>query len=1346
MYLINFNYFIIRINGILMLMQQFVFAHPKRSRQITNSQVSYAFHCCSLVLCVLFSCICQTRTMDGIILIILRVTILVLVVLSQPFDTTVTDRYIDWLNGINHVICLNNSMPKLACKTLDYACTDLDNDTNLVIMPGLQSLSTSVVLSSVSNISIIGQKNALINCSMPNVGIKIMNVNWLAIENVHFQFCGSLQESTSVSSHNDSITVRFSSALYFLNSTYVTIFGAIISNSNGTGITMFDTGGNVSIENVYFSSNKIPNGEVPLHPGGGGLYIEFTNCTPGRVYDCSVNPFASNNYFTILNNTFDRNIASNLPNYATTFIRNHGPSWQRFGFGGGLLIALAGRALNNQFLVKNCTFTGNRAIIGGGLSLIFDDHSEKNDVQLENNIISYNKAEHGGGAIEFGFFGVYGTDSSYVQFFNCHFISNSAVYGGAVSFYSNRAKYSRQTDIIVAFYSCLWVYNEALVGAAIVLYPEDWISISSGYLPMPFFRDCEFTRNKILYFDSLKTRTNAIDSVDGAIIYSNTFSLSFSGINTFQNNSGSSIRISVGDINVLEHCSMKFIGNVARRGGAISLIGYAGLVAYKKSNISFVGNTAIEFGGAIFYDSSDYLDVLNSRRCFLRYNEVIPVDKWDAVFLFENNTAKNYGHAIYATYLEGCARASVTDISSNYNISNVFHWNSFKFFPPLGSEPHIITTDPVYLYLDRDHVEVSPGLATDVHFLIKDGLNQSLDLVLYTSCQDDCKYGNVSKDYQYVSDNKIMIQGIQNTSIVINAETLSSRLLDIQVQVDIGYCPPGYYIDNEVCQCSVLTSHELPGIVSCDDQTSQSKMLLGYWAGCITNDEGQISLATGQCPLGYCDYRYQSDGLVLLSKNCSMLSKDLCSPNNRTGLLCGECIDGYSVYFHSDRFKCGSCPHAEYGIIFYIISELIPLTLLFLVIIIFDISFTSGSLASFILFAQVLDFFDTTAFGVYYSPLWMLYLVKIYKFIFGLFNLDFFKVDQISFCLWKNASVLDVLSFKYVTTLYGFCLVGLLFVIMHFCRCNSLQKFRNNQYGGYTVTNGLMAFITITYSQLTKVSFQILTRYQISVDNYISNSSYDVVFLSGSTPFFGQEHLKYAIPAIICLLYAAIVPLVLIIQPLYFAWKRYLTDKCSCCDTNPIHSPLCCRRMLLNTKPLLDSFQYSFKDNMRVFAGLLFLYKFIISVSFAFSVTAASMYGLLELTVIIMLTIHSIFQPYSNKTYNVIDSLIYANLAIINGISLYIVAVGHTYKSRLTTIQLVLIYIPIIYFSGFVVVKLLRSCRVFKKTTEDDSLDRFDPSTLPDRLFEQDAQRVPPPREVGHLRDYGSLQQERPTF
>ena len=1241
--------------------------------------------------------------------------------------------HVDWEHGENNVSCLHQpETTDISCKTLDYACENLQSDTRIILHSGLHILGRGVGLSRVNNISIVGTNDSIVNCSSINVGVKFVHVVGLFISSIQFQHCGVLQDSTSISSTNGSITVAFRSAFYFLNSTDITISTVNFINNTGVAVTMYDTGGHVIIENIQFSYNKVPDYDSLIHPGGGGLYIEFTNCTPGQVENCALNPFVRSNQYKLINCSFIDNHGTNLPNSTTTFLNKHTPSWQRFGFGGGLSIAMKGESSNNSFIIDNCTFINNKGLVGGGMSLMIDDLSKNNTFKIVNSRFWYNHAQHGGGGIEFGFFSPKVTCDTTIIFNNCHFLHNSAVYGGAVAFYSSRAEYTSVTKNYVTFEVCSWHYNEAVVGAAIVLFPQDWVSISSGYLPDLHLYNCIFTRNTISYFQEKDTdHITSTVSVNGAIIYSDTFSLYFSGNTSFFSNRGSSICITVGEVNVLEEARMEFVRNTARRGGALSLVDHASVVAYKNSKITFQNNSALELGGAIYYVSNNYLDFINSRRCFLRYHEISPVNEWVTEFIFINNQARNYGHSIYATSLEACARASVTNISTPYNISTVFHWKPFTFFPQLGSEDHIITTDPLQFSLNSNYIESAPGIVTDLKLKVKDGLGQPLNTVLYASCDSECSDGNVSILYRYVSDNKIMFNGRENKSITVNLETTTSRPSHTRVNVKLTFCPPGYFFNGDSCQCSVSTSHELPGIVGCDDHKGQAKMQLGYWAGCVAAGERRQTLATGQCPLGYCSYtsgKNQSEKIILLPGNCNALGESMCKDNNRQGWLCGECIDGYSVYFHSDRFKCGNCSHPELGIPFYILSELLPLTILFAVIIIFDISFTSGVVGSFIFFAQVLDFFDVTAFGSYNLPYWMLFLLNMYKFIFGCLNLDFFKLDVLSFCLWGKTTVLDVLVFKYMTTLFGLALIALLILLMKFCSFTILRYFRKNKYGGYTVTNGLTAFIIITYSQCAKVSFEILNRFRLSVDTSDFNSGYyDVVFLSGNTPFFGRNHLKYALPAVLCIVYITLVPILLILQPVYFSCKRWSPLKFQTVSQvmERWNCHLSCQKLTLAVKPLMDSFQSVFKDEMRIFAGFYFLYRLAIAASFAFSVTAVLMYTLLEVILITILAVHSIFQPYLNRKHNITDSLIYADLALINGISLYNFIAkqyhfdGQNYTELLVGIQLVLIYLPVISIFGLLLVKLTNCFCLNGKTNDRDV--HFDTDSLPYRMFENNS-------------------------
>ena len=92
-------------------------------------------------------------------------------------------------------------------------------------------------------------------------------------------------------------------------------------------------------------------------------------------------------------------------------------------------------------------------------------------------------------------------------------------------------------------------------------------------------------------------------------------------------------------------------------------------------------------------------------------------------------------------------------------------------------------------------------------------------------------------------------------------------------------------------------------------------------------------------------------------KTKEKLEAIVCS-ENRKGILCGSCIEGYSTLYNSPALTCynTTTAHCAYGIPLYIVSELLPVTIIFVVILVFNISLTSGALYSFVLYAQLLDF------------------------------------------------------------------------------------------------------------------------------------------------------------------------------------------------------------------------------------------------------------------------------------------------------------------------------------------------------------------------------------------------------
>ena len=103
--------------------------------------------------------------------------------------------------------------------------------------------------------------------------------------------------------------------------------------------------------------------------GGGGLYIEFTFCSPGFVSNCYDRQEVTNSSYFITNCTFSNNIAAIPTERETVISPSNVLSVPRIGKGGGVYISIGSDSLNNSFTFRRCTFYNNSATLVGGAML-----------------------------------------------------------------------------------------------------------------------------------------------------------------------------------------------------------------------------------------------------------------------------------------------------------------------------------------------------------------------------------------------------------------------------------------------------------------------------------------------------------------------------------------------------------------------------------------------------------------------------------------------------------------------------------------------------------------------------------------------------------------------------------------------------------------------------------------------------------------------------------------------------------------------------------------------------------------------------------------------------------------
>ena len=955
-------------------------------------------------------------------------------------------------------------------------------------------------------------------------GIIMENIRSVTLTNLNFSHCGA--SFTNVFKKN----MIFSSTLIMSSCSDVQIYQLTIEKSNGTGLMILDhRGGTVTVRSSTFRGNKLPqdhdNAVSDISNstfGGGGVYILLGKFQPENSYSPMI--------FLFEDCTFERNTAYNkyLP-YLSRDLRKD----CHYGEGGGVYLTMDKKTgisdVNASFV--NCTFIENHACLGAGLSMkvhgpkyspvstniAFNvinssfyhngcDKTYKNCSEESNYEHTY---AHFGGGVSLAFASNYnlskhdsmlsrsGIENCHYHFSNVNFIKNCAKYGGGVYYFSDRSE-QMPINTTVLFDDCRFERNRAHVGSAVYLTPDIRFKQMTGHSIAPTFKNCTFLENCVFAFkESSSQKTFGLGTICTSLQ-----DIKFEGHNDFQKNWGTALYVVNGIVN-FQKSSASFVNNTGLQGGAIALIGPA-TVILGPNCYEFCENKAFYQGGAIYVQLIDKFDIEVSQSCFIQYldpdcNYDIDDDDcdewpWKANITFDGNEViqGKTGHTIYATSLYSCQFVSKNN--SNHTV------NIMEFFTQLGvengTESDQIATDGSKIHTNNSNtpLKIIPGKEFSHNITVTDDLGHEASLLFRVIMSDLTESQTQPDDFEIghtFIEKTLQLVGkpmADNQSKRIKLYTLSPRQKFIEIEVELIDCPPGFKLNNTKCICN---ENAAAGIYQCDLEKYQRHLLPGYWAGYLSNDSSDLVTCT--CP--FCDYTESlkvstSEFYINLPTEISELERAVCG-DTRQGTVCGECRENYTVYFHSPGYLCNSttirnsASDCKLGWLFYILSELVPVTLVFIVILVFNISFTSGKVSGLILFSQLLGMFDIDASGI--IKLSTKDKQKIdawaegYKVIYGVFNLDFFNSEKLSFCIMPKASALDIIAFKYVTILYALILIASVIWIMNKCGGRCCGKYCRITTVRSSVIHGISSFLVICYTQCVQISMNLLNPVHFNV-------------------------------------------------------------------------------------------------------------------------------------------------------------------------------------------------------------------------------------------------------------------------
>ena len=344
--------------------------------------------------------------------------------------------------------------------------------------------------------------------------------------------------------------------------------------------------------------------------------------------------------------------------------------------------------------------------------------------------------------------------------------------------------------------------------------------------------------------------------------------------------------------------------------------------------------------------------------------------------------------------------------------------------------------------------------------------------------------------------------------------------------------------------------------LNCDPNTCDWLILNAYWAG-NTTPGGEVLVTS--CPLGYCIINDSSRYIQIPHSMTQTIGEYLCNSSHRMGIMCGQCQPGYAPAINSDSSVCVTCDShsSKVNWIFYLLAVYVPLLVVFLAIIVFNIRLTTGPVNSFILFAQVISTtVDISEQGT--APLNVLYgrgtraFESAYVIPYNFFNLNLFGNILPPFCLHESLDTLDNIALRYIEAVFPVMII-MAIVLLLWCQrhlkinCKLPSRLQKYRVGG-SLVQAFAAFILLSYNRLLEITAYLLTPTEIFDHTLLTVERR--VYLQGeysiTDPYYTA---RYKVPAYIMTAFLVVVPITLLCSTTAAILRVFPTMAASTIDT-----------------------------------------------------------------------------------------------------------------------------------------------------------------------------------------------------
>ena len=482
----------------------------------------------------------------------------------------------------------------------------------------------------------------------------------------------------------------------------------------------------------------------------------------------------------------------------------------------------------------------------------------------------------------------------------------------------------------------------------------------------------------------------------------------------------------------------------------------------------------------------------------------------------------------------------------------------------------------------------------------------------------------------------------------LNEELLMTPIF-INITLRPG-CPPGLTLNSNRTECTCYSLLADSGFrCSIQNKAGFLEWCHTVWVQAIFSGSYSTGIIYNRfCPQHYCIFGNKSINIAVdPSKQCT---------SNRNGILCGACMENFSLAIGSSR--CIKCPN-NHNITLLLAFAAAGVFLVFFILAL-NLTVTQGFINGLIFYANIIWAYKMILFpSVIQENHWLAFLQVFVAWL----NLDF----GIETCFFVGLDAFWKTWLQFLFPLYIWAIAGVIIVV---CRYSShLTNLIGSRAVPLLATLFLLSYMKLLRTVIDATSIAVIAQYP-------QNTSYAVWYLDGNLRYCHHPHIYLFIVAIatLVLLWLPYTLLLLFIQPL-----RRMSH-----HLRPL-------KWIDKLAPVYDAYFSPLKDKHQYWFGSLLLVRGILLVLLTITSVAIPITNVfvLILFIVFLFFFMSVKYVYKRITVRLLESTTMLNLIVLSAGTLY------KWESAIRRIKFLEVSIGIAFaqFCIIVILSLIKSCR-----------------------------------------------------